>query len=346
MVESLQKKYEKRTIFPSGKQQYFLSEAVRNLDLSWPSFADKIGVHKRTLNDWKREGYSMPFNVVEKISKLAKVQVPKGIKVKEPFWYAHKGAKKGGKMGARACFKKYGSYGGDPGYRKKKWYEWWEREGKYKSNIISAVKPIKKPDFSEELAEFVGIVLGDGSISNTQVSFTFHAKDDREYSDFVVGLSKKLFDVYVGNYHDKKANVIRLYISRVRLVKFCTEKLGLKKGHKIRQQVNIPDWIKDNKKYAIACVRGLIDTDGCIFSHRYQVKGKTYEYKKLTFVSALQPLLDSVFNIIQHNGLNPRLAEKGQQGLVDLRLDSIVDMRKYFEVFGSHNPKHLKRYGK
>jgi len=40
-------------------------------------------------------------------------------------------------------------------------------------------------------------------------------------------------------------------------------------------------------------------------------------------------------------GLNPRFSQNK-----DVRLDSVSDMKKYFGIVGSHNPKHLKRYEK
>lgn len=338
MAKSVKKNYSKRVIFPLDEQQQFLLKALQNLNLSWALFAEKMGVHRRTLNDWKREEYSMPLDVVKKISKATKVKIPESIKIKDPFWYVYKGAK----AGALAAHKKYGRIIGDPEYRKKKWYEWWEREGRFKKHLIIGItKPIKKPHFSKELAEFAGIVMGDGGITQSQVKITLHHKDDKEYSEFVVGLIKRLFDVYIGTCYRKKDSVIHYVVSRSELVRFCTEKLGLKQGNKIKQQVNIPDWIRQNKLYSIACVRGLIDTDGCIFNHRYISKGKWYNYKKLSFTSYSEPLRQSVFNILKNNDLNPRLVQKR-----DVRLDSIEDMRRYFKIFGSHNPKHLNKYFK
>jgi len=340
MGDQLKHNLSKRVIFPPGGQQRFLLKAVKNLNLSWPLFAAQIGVHQRTLNDWKRGEYSTPLNVVKKISLTTKVKIPKNVEIKEPFWYVYKGAKIGGKLGALACFKKYGSYGGDPEYRKKKWYEWWEREGKYKSHpIINAPLPIKKPRKSKDLAEFVGILLGDGGIAQYQVVVTLHSKDDKEYSKFVIGLVKKLFNVPVGIHYDKKCSSIDLVISRSGLVRFCIEKLGLKKGSKVKQQVDIPEWIKQNNLYSIACVRGLVDTDGCVFTHRYKVNRKLYSYKKLSFTSYSKPLRQSVFNILKNTGLNPRFAQRK-----DVRLDSIEDMQRYFQLFGSHNSNHLQRY--
>ena len=53
------------------------------------------------------------------------------------------------------------------------------------------------------------------------------------------------------------------------------------------------------------------------------------------------PLRLSVFNILKESGMNPRL-NRG----IDVRLDAIQDIRKYFDIINSHNPKHLKRYQK
>ena len=72
-----------------------------------------------------------------------------------------------------ACFKKYGRIGGDPEYQKKKWREWWDAKGQH--NPVGCIKgplPIKIPKFSEDLAEFTGIVIGDGGITQGQIIIT------------------------------------------------------------------------------------------------------------------------------------------------------------------------------
>jgi len=116
--------------------------------------------------------------------------------------------------------------------------------------------------------------------------------------------------------------------------------LGLKTGNKVKQQVDVPGWIKNNKKFQIACVRGLMDTDGSIFIHKYKVKGKAYQYKKMAFTSRSKPLVIFAYNALKRLKLNPRITKNGW----DVRLDSIEDVKKYFRLIGSHNLKHLKKY--
>lgn len=237
-------------------------------------------------------------------------------------------------------YRKYGVVGGDPQYRKQKWYEWWEQKGKSKFHLLANRPiPIRKPQRSSELAEFVGIVLGDGGITQYQLTITLHDRDERAYRKFVVSLIQKLFDVPIAQYHYPKDSIVDTVVSRSELIRFCEENLGLKRGNKVKQRVDIPKWIKKKRGYSIACVRGLIDTDGSVFTHRYKVHGKWYSYKKLSFVSLSPPLAQSVYTILHDFGLKPRLSGKN-----DVRLDSVESMRKYFSLVGSHNPKHLQRY--
>lgn len=326
-----------RVAFPRGKQKEFLLAAKKALNLSGEKIAKLLRVSNRTLTDWQREKFLISLNAVKIILEKTKNKMPKNVRIKNPFWYTRKGAKAGG----LAVYKKYGRIGGNPKYRKKKWCEWWEKEGKYKKHpIIGVTKSIKKPQFSKGLAEFVGIILGDGGISKYQVVITLHSEDDREYSQFVLSLIKKLFGVDASISYRKKDLAINLTISRRELVKFCIEKLGLKQGDKVEQQVDVPGWIKENKQYAVACARGLVDTDGSVFTHRYQVNGKFYNYKKISFTSHSKPLLLSVFKVLDNLGISANIRKNMQ----DIRIDGQADVKKYFKLVSSNNPKYLKKY--
>jgi hypothetical protein len=199
--------------------------------------------------------------------------------------------------------------------------------------------PILVPEPSSELAEFCGIMLGDGGISKYQVAVTLHSVDDKEYSVFVSDLIEKLFGIFPGCYKRISAQAITLVVSRIKLVEFLTEICGLKSGNKIIQSADMPDWIKENTDFKIACVRGLVDTDGSVFTHRYISKDKEYTYKKLSFTSMSEPLLHSVLDTLQEIGLHSRIGSNH-----DIRIDSKADMQAYFTEIGSHNPKHLKRF--
>jgi DNA-binding XRE family transcriptional regulator len=173
---------EKRVIFPVGEQYKFLLEAKERVKISWTKFAKEIGVAKRTFNEWKNEKYSLPLGILKRICKIAKLKIPDGIEIKEPFWWTKMAGEKAGKM----VYQKYGRIGGDPEYRKKKWYEWWEREGKFRKHpFVGFTKPIKKPHLSSDLAEFVGIIIGDGGITKKQIMVSLNRETEKCYSIFV-----------------------------------------------------------------------------------------------------------------------------------------------------------------
>jgi len=324
----------KRVHFPKGEQNKFINKILLRTTIK--DVTKICNFSERTIRDWRREKFLMDYEALLKLCKKINISIPPNIKLKDHYWYVYKGAS----IGGQTVLKKYGKIGGNPEYRKKKWYEWWEKEGKFKKNLaIKPSIPIKEPRKSKKLAEFVGIVMGDGGLTERQLIITLHHKDDREYGEFVSTLIKNLFNVPVSKYHRKKISTNSFVVSRTKLVKFCTEKLGLKIGNKIKQQIDIPLWVKNDKEYSIACVRGLVDTDGSVFTHKYKVNNKTYKYKKLTFTTLSRPLLFSVYKILRDLKLNPRIARDK-----DIWLDSIKDMQKYFQTVNSHNPKHLKRY--
>lgn len=95
--------------------------------------------------------------------------------------------------------------GCDPKYRKKRWHEWWNEEGKYKKHpIINAPAPFNQPPYSLELAEFIGIILGDGSLSKNQLTITLHKFDDKDFISYVKNLIKRLLGVAPSVYRFQK----------------------------------------------------------------------------------------------------------------------------------------------
>ncbi|MBU3934446.1 hypothetical protein KKC00_00530 [Patescibacteria group bacterium] len=336
MAESINVKYQKRVIFPKNKQRLFLLQVISKLNIPFSKLAERLNIHPRTLNDWKREKYSMPLPAINEISKLAKIKRPTNIEVKKPFWNNSDSAK----IGASVVLKKYGRIGGDPKYAKEKWYEWWNKEGKYKKiGCITGPLPIKIPSFSKSLAEFVGITLGDGGISKSQLTVSMNSIDDKTYGRFVARLIYKNFGAKPSIYLRKNSRAMNIVVSRKKLVNFCHEKLGLKIGNKLKQGLDIPKWIIGNNEFEKACVRGLVDTDGCIFTERHRIKNKVYGYKRINFVSMSPALRRSVFNILNRLDLCPKMRNNRSVQIEDR--DKITE---YFKIIGTNNPKHEKRF--
>jgi hypothetical protein len=324
-----------RLCFPAGKQRKFIKTCLDKLGYKNNDAAERLSVSIRSITDWKREKFSISASAAKTLSRLSGIKIPRNAKKLDEFWYTSKG----GVAGARAVLEKYGHIGGDPEERRKRWREWWKNEGQFKEREIFRRKPVIKPKKDKYLAEFVGIMLGDGGITKSQVTITLNRETDRDYVVFVRKMVKELFGVDPSILKDKFSLAVDIVVSRVDLVDFCRS-IGLKIGNKIKQGADIPNWVKTNNNFMKSCIRGLVDTDGCFFTHKYISKGKFYKYKKIDFASCSKPLLNSVFVFLKNIGLRPRIVRDGKK----IRIESIDTVRRYLEVIGTSNPKHLMRY--
>lgn len=333
------KKYVKRVQFPSGGQKRFLEKVQLFTGLPVNELAGVVNVHPRSYRDWKREKLNMSLPAVRELSRISGIDLPSDIEVLEPFWYVNKGAQKAWDTLQR----RYGGMVLDEEYRKKKWREWWMREGKHRQPPYFYTIPVRKPPYSSALAEFTGIMMGDGGITKRQVKITVHSEDDKEYANYLKNLIARLFHVQASLFFRRHEKAVSLVVSRTELVKYCHDYLELKVGNKLKQGLDIPSWISSKLEFQKACLRGLVDTDGCIFYERHNIQGKIYSYPRLNFTSASIALRKSVFDIFTGLGFSPRMRKK--DGVYKcVQLENRNEIRQYFEAVGTHNQKHQQRF--
>lgn len=199
-------------------------------------------------------------------------------------------------------------------------------------------KDIKYPTRCAELAEFIGILLGDGGVPGThQFTISFNNKTDREYADYISSILRRLFSVDCHIHNRKNSNGADIVVNSSNLIDFLM-KNGIVKGNKVKNQVSVPAWINTGPEYQVSCLRGLIDTDGSFYLHKYKSNGKTYTYLKLGFTNCSKPLLKFVFEVL--NKLKYKVFLSGD----NLSIGSQFEVKRYFREIGSHNPKHLNRF--
>jgi len=186
------------------------------------------------------------------------------------------------------------------------------------------------------LAEFVGIVMGDGGITKRQVAITLNYKTDKLYAVFVSNIIKELFKIKPAIYFRRKESLINIVVSRTRLVEVC-ESIGLKIGNKLKQGLDMPQWIKKDRFFSSTCIRGLIDTDGCVFSECHKIKNKKYCYPRLCLTSYSPKLCSSVAGILKELGFSPKI-RIGR----NVQLENKQDIIRYFSLINTHNP-HIKK---
>lgn len=326
-----------RVKFPLGQQQTFLENIQRLTGASTTDLASRIGVCARTMRDWRRERWQMDEQSLDRLCQLANLPKPTQIIVLPEHWSTEKASRLGGLRRVTL----YGSPGTAEGRR---------RGGLAAQATLNTQarlvprggwkvrKTILIPAHSEKLAEFFGIMLGDGCIRNGwQVGISFNQHGDQPYALFIQQLIKQLFGL-------EASCVIRpssadLVISSVALVDFLREH-GFPAGSKCETLTEVPGWIRDVTEFRVACLRGLMDTDGCVFRHRYRVNGKEYSYPKLGFAAAISCLTQFVAETFRQLALRAHIHQQGQRVFVY----SWKDVIRYFEVVGTHNPRYQQRF--
>ena len=182
--------------------------------------------------------------------------------------------------------------------------------------------------------------MGDGGIGNPwQATITLNSKKDLSYSRYVSALTQRLFHItpQVFKYKTKKA--LRILINSVTIIDFLVSQ-GLLRGDKIAQGLSIPKWILESSPYRRACIRGLVDTDGCAYIHTHVVANKVYKNIGLLFSSYSPHLIAEVAAIFEEFGIMPHITTRG----TDIYIYRAESVARYLQVFGSSNPRITSVY--
>ena len=324
-----------RVTFPKNTQRTFFDFIKKKLNLTDIGIARLLEISSRSFTDWKRGKNTIPLIAIKRLCKEVKVPLPKNLTIKEKFWYAKIGAPLGGKEVHRI----YGSQIGNQEYRLKKLRNWWDTVGKNSDTIIGKMKPFTIPEKSPALSEFLGIMIGDGGMTQYQFRITLNKDTDKKYILYVTSLIWKLFKIRAKRLPKKNAKAVDIVVSRKGINDYLIS-LGLKSGNKLKQNLNIPSWIMANKKYSRMCLRGLIDTDGCVFKEIHHINSKKYSYNRLNFVTGSPLLAQSVFKILESESLCPKLRREGKA----VQVENKEKIWQYFRTIGTSNPKHLARW--
>jgi intein/homing endonuclease len=196
-------------------------------------------------------------------------------------------------------------------------------------------KMVALPDDSPQLAEFIGIMMGDGGINNPwQATITLNAVADQAYADYISDMCIELFQVVPAVRKRKGRKALVISLASMTVVEFLVSK-GIHKGNKLVQGLRIPDWILANPYFWRRCVRGLIDTDGCLFIHAHRVAGRQYSNIGLCFSSASPPLIQQVAALFEKSGIMPHIDRRGR----NIYLYKKSAIANYLETFGTSNER-------
>jgi hypothetical protein len=325
-----------RCVFRKGEQSQFLHSSLDTLQIDSEELGKLINLSGRTIRDWMREKYLASYDSIEKIANISRIEVPKIIELRENWW----SGRVYGRKGALRRTKLFGPLQTLEGRRKGGVNSWKMRRGNpelfHSLGCITANRFSYPSRDNSNFAEFIGIVLGDGGLSRNQLHISLNRSADKRYIPYVKKLITTLFGYTPRYLFRKESCALDLVVTGVDFISFLLNS-GLVRGNKVHLQVDVPDWIKNNPQLSKSCVRGLIDTDGCMYINRYKIRDKWYKYRKLAFSNHSQPLLQFVQNTLLVNGFHATLHPRK-----DVRLSRDAETVKYLGVIGTSNPRLLR----
>jgi phosphotransferase system IIB component len=163
---------------------------------------------------------------------------------------------------------------------------------------------MKKEDSKTDkvnLAYVIGVAIGDGNLSNPNGRATrLRVTCDIKYPNLIKNIVESIKIVFPSNkvsVGKTSGNYVNVSCYSNRLEGLLGWKVGL--GPKHKQKVSIPKWIKSNRKFTIACLKGLFETDGSIYMDR--------KYLMTNFVTIIPELAKDVIEMIEMLGFKPNI---------------------------------------
>ncbi len=208
-------------------------------------------------------------------------------------------------------------------------------------NSNGNTKAINLPETSLELAEFFGIMLGDGNLTKLkgyklgtyEARIVGDSRNDKDYLfSYVKPLIERLFKVEVKVFKQKQRNAMVLVVQGRRLVDFLESK-GFVPGDKLKNNLIIPAWIVSNKKFLRVCLRGLYDTDGTVYKLTNQ------NSHQIVFTNYNIHLLNQVRDSLISFGINPSRISRNR----DVMITKKSELKRFLKEVGFRNFKHLKK---
>lgn len=316
-----------------NKNRKDLFSRLKSLGVSDDALANTCKVSVRTISNWRSSKSTLPLGSYRILMAKARLEIDDSEILVVENWWNNSNA---GKKGSLERTKRHGILG-DGKSRQKGGQISYQRRKNDPADIF-ARKSARKAIKDVLLAEFVGIMIGDGGITEYQTVVTTNSEDDREHSQFVAQLAQKLFRIKPSLNDRNDSKCTRIVISSKELTNQLVE-LGLKRGHKLNQGLDVPDWVRKDEEFMKACLRGVFDTDGSIYQERHHRKGKTYCYSRLSFVSMSPQLRETMYESLRKFGFDPKI-----RGNRSVNLEQQKDIDMFFQIIGSNNPKHLRRY--
>ncbi|MEF8880864.1 MAG: LAGLIDADG family homing endonuclease [Candidatus Nanohaloarchaea archaeon] len=200
----------------------------------------------------------------------------------------------------------------------------------------------------DRLAEFTGLMLGDGSIgkytckkgdgtTNTQRSVCITlSSEEKQYADYIDNLVEELFGIKLNERVKKDENVRELRTFRIDIFEFLTKDLELECSPKW-ERAKIPEIFLD-KNLEKRVLRGYFDTDGSVVL----TDNNGTLYPRLEMKISPSPMQNQFESILERNGFKICSYDIGK-GKVRIQMNGKTQLKKWMKEIGFSNRKHLEK---
>ena len=194
---------------------------------------------------------------------------------------------------------------------------------------------------SEELCEFLGCFIGDGFTNIYSRTPVIQFAGDRRfdlqyYEDTIIPIARRLFNVK-GAYTRLKDNALWVSFYSKSIFKLLTERFGMPVGIKF-DKVLIPDEVLNaNPNMLTACIRGIFDTDGCVFFDKRPIYREPYIRVELHLYNGM--LISQIGHCLRDLGINVKMLS-AKTRLQIIGKDSV---KQFLEKVGFSNNRHRDR---
>jgi len=198
------------------------------------------------------------------------------------------------------------------------WMDKMKAEGKIKS---------KYPPFKKDgnLAELIGVVLGDGHISSYPRTEELRIISNSNNPGFISRYSKIMEKVFNKKPYIRSSN--QNNSTRIGLFeKHISDRIKIPSGARKYLKIVVPIWILKNKKFVVRYLRGFYEAEG---SHSIHLPTYTY---KVQFSNRNVSMLRNVFRLVSLLGFHPhksrdmiQLSKKNEV----LEFINLIKFRKY-----------------
>ena len=194
--------------------------------------------------------------------------------------------------------------------------------------------------FTPDLAEEIGIHIGDGNLSMIKdkkypKSFHFRYRISGDLSNELNYHKKHIFSLLYRLYNcpkifciNKKKNSIQTVINSKAIFQFKTKIITFSPGSK--EDISIPEEILKNEFLVKRCIAGIIDTDFTL-DPCLNIQGSLTSLK----------VINQIHHIFNKLGIEHSLNVKNKVGYIRIHKHSSVDIIKNWKLY---NHKHLSKY--